>query len=699
MARARFFDVATDPAGRPIPSATLNVYQPGTTTPIAETIYAADSGGTTLANPLTANAQGEIEFFLAVPKRVDLRWSKNGFVAETHSADVAWVDWVPSAEKAAPNGVATLDAGGLVPLAQIPGGAALDAEVAAAVAAEAALRTTADSTLGSAIAAEAVTRGAADTAETAARTAAIAALSGTYERRFHFNVLDYGAVGDGVTNDTIAIQAAITAATPSQGIVWFPPAVYAYGGLTLPKGVSLCGTHVPSADPTTFSTGSTLLRIVNSVGITIHGANPTTNRIGANRISGIRFKETLNVSALATLDCRAADSMVLQDVSFWQEAGGTTVGHAVAAEDCWDWRVQNVITKHCGRAASSKYPFYLYNGTIYGCNDWDFIHLRCQETDGTSIYFDSTNTGFRNTLFDLVECKFEDARSEGSRAATVHVDGNASNVTFYQTQFGGALTHHCNVPAAAIQWTWDGCVFANLASGADSSLAIAGSSCKVIAAHFNTMTITQLMKITGGNNVVIGCTQGGSAAPFNTVDLPITTLILCPQLSRSSIGGQPSADTALVVGLPTAGATALYGILARPYFGADGTNTVQAVATQPRTADAAYTVNNVHGVRCLDAAKGTGSTITTQVGLEVDNQTQGANNFAIRTNAGPVSLGDTLELRAAAAARASGRVGLGNSVQSTVGATGAAAALPAQPLGYLIAYIGGTKIAIPYYTG
>jgi hypothetical protein len=88
MARARYFEVATDTNGRPVPSAAVNVYQAGTTTPIAETIYAADSGATTLANPVTANAQGEVEFYLAAPARVDLRWVKAGYTTESHPADV-----------------------------------------------------------------------------------------------------------------------------------------------------------------------------------------------------------------------------------------------------------------------------------------------------------------------------------------------------------------------------------------------------------------------------------------------------------------------------------------------------------------------------------------------------------------------------------------------------------------------------------
>lgn len=62
------------------------------------------------------------------------------------------------------------------------------------------------------------------------------------------NVMDYGAVGDGVTNDYAAIVDAIEAAGGGQAVIYFPEGTYLIGSsLTLPSGVILRGLETNAA--------------------------------------------------------------------------------------------------------------------------------------------------------------------------------------------------------------------------------------------------------------------------------------------------------------------------------------------------------------------------------------------------------------------------------------------------------------------
>lgn len=83
----------------------------------------------------------------------------------------------------------------------------------------------------------------------------------------------------------------------------------------------------------------------------------------------------------------------------------------------------------------------------------------------------------------------------------------------------------------------------------------------------------------------------------------------------------------------------------------------------------------------------------------------GANNIGFAASGSKVldiastGLGITgrADINGTAASTTAGHLNLGSTTQSTIGANGAASALTANPLGYLIAYIGTTKVIFPYY--
>jgi polygalacturonase len=57
----------------------------------------------------------------------------------------------------------------------------------------------------------------------------------------YFNVLDYGAVGNGTTEDTTAFDLAIAAATVSGGTVFVPSGTYYVDRIDMSSDVALVG--------------------------------------------------------------------------------------------------------------------------------------------------------------------------------------------------------------------------------------------------------------------------------------------------------------------------------------------------------------------------------------------------------------------------------------------------------------------------
>jgi hypothetical protein len=86
-----------------------------------------------------------------------------------------------------------------------------------------------------------------------------------------YNVLDYGAVGDGQTDDTAAIQAAIDAAATAGGTVRIPAGNYALTTVALSSGVTLEGTGFGNDPDDSQKFGTVLLISGANYGVQIGG--------------------------------------------------------------------------------------------------------------------------------------------------------------------------------------------------------------------------------------------------------------------------------------------------------------------------------------------------------------------------------------------------------------------------------------------
>jgi hypothetical protein len=112
-----------------------------------------------------------------------------------------------------------------------------------------------------------------------------------------FNVLGYGAKGDGVTDDTAAIQNAIDQA-PAGGIIWIPSGTFKVTQLIIQNRNNLIitgsGELKGSADQVTVSIYG-VIHIANSSNITIEGINISGMNSGADD-RGIWINDSYNVT-------------------------------------------------------------------------------------------------------------------------------------------------------------------------------------------------------------------------------------------------------------------------------------------------------------------------------------------------------------------------------------------------------------------
>lgn len=135
------------------------------------------------------------------------------------------------------------------------------------------------------------------------------------------DVRAFGAVGDGIADDTAAIRAAIRFAQPRHAVVYLPPGAYRITErLALPPNVSLQGVGV--------GFGSAL-RPVGTTAITILGKDYPGGFGFRNRIRSITIMMN-EARTFRAIDIDSAYSVRLEDVSIYEAgaAGGIAIANA-----------------------------------------------------------------------------------------------------------------------------------------------------------------------------------------------------------------------------------------------------------------------------------------------------------------------------------------------------------------------------------
>lgn len=210
------------------------------------------------------------------------------------------------------------------------------------------------------------------------------------------NVKDFGAVGDGTTDDKTAIQNALNDISSSGGAVYFPPGDYVVSGPLVPKSRTLMyGTHTPRWDATSNPAAATKIRCrSNFTGAGLVLPASTTVAVTLRNLALVGAGVGTTVHGLRMPDQSGAtgeSSWCLEDLTIAGFTGAGIFGrvHVATITGCF---VHNNLG--WGIDASSG-------------NAWNDVHVaNCYVYYNKSggVYFGGTST---SAAVDWINCRFE----------------------------------------------------------------------------------------------------------------------------------------------------------------------------------------------------------------------------------------------------------------------------------------------------
>lgn len=210
----------------------------------------------------------------------------------------------------------------------------------------------------------------------------------------------------------------------------------------------------------------------------------------------------------------------------------------------------------------------------------------------------------------------------------------ATNILDVRTGTTGAWGQYAVIVTSAGTSYQGGLLLTNAASG------VAGNSSFKFTATFASTSASKRFRMGWVDN----------SATETWLDSANGAIEIGPLGSIGLMGAPSTGSVLIIVGVTTnLSGTDQRGMTIDSQSNSAATVASNALVLRSGTQAAAYTSTTVRAIRIVDTILGAGSTITTQVGVDIESQTHGGTNYAIRTGLGWVSFGDAVGIGSAPA--------------------------------------------------
>ena len=388
------------------------------------------------------------------------------------------------------------------------------------------------------------------------------------------SVKDFGAVGDGVADDTVAIQATITAVGIAGGCVYFPKGTYKITSqlVIYDSNIRLVGDGFKNTTIAASSASFNMMRTTNgksfiSISDLSFLGGATTNATAQYGIIGgtTATDETSNV---LIENCRFSNSnngMVLCSGKYWKvnncyfdtligDISGTGYGILSAENSAYGLFTNNQFT---GTAGNGRHAVYMSVGCSYsiasnnivkGFNHSAFV---CYATSAQAGVVENIISGNVITGGGSVAIQEDAAIYLGGKASSCLVSNNTilnfANIGIVVVDLGygmlfnsmikGNLITTCSLQGIAVKGAATTSILSNYVNGCSTSSS--GTYAGIYISSFNSGGASTLTNTFISNNVVFGTTHKASFEINASVPLPTNTFVVGNIFTDGATAGRP----------------------------------------------------------------------------------------------------------------------------------------------------------------